>query len=56
MIDCMGLGWCFTFIALVCIAAMPMLCVELKCGPGWREERLVRMEADERKGAEVVEV
>lgn len=44
MIDSMGRGWCFTFIALICIAAMPLLWVELKWGPGWREERRVRLE------------
>lgn len=42
----MGRGWCFTFIALVCIAAMPMLLVELKWGPMWREERRVRVEKE----------
>lgn len=46
MIDSMGRGWCFTFIALVCIAAMPMLLVELKWGPGWREKRRVRIEKE----------
>lgn len=46
MIDHMGRGWCFTFIALVCVAAMPMLWVELKWGPGWREERRVRVESE----------
>jgi len=50
MVDKMGRGWCFTFLALVCMAAMPMLWVELKWGPGWREERMVRMEKhDEEK-------
>ncbi|KAK0119793.1 hypothetical protein ONS95_011225 [Cadophora gregata] len=44
MIIRMGRGWCFTFIALVCIAASPMLWVEMKWGPKWREERLVRMD------------
>jgi MFS family permease len=44
MVDHMGRGWCFTFIALVCIAFMPMLWVELKWGPMWREERRVRMD------------
>jgi MFS family permease len=54
MIDSMGRGWCFTFLALVCLIAMPMLLVELKWGPVWREERRVRMEkhAEERKTAE----
>lgn len=51
MVDHMGRGWCFTFIALVCIAASPMLWVELKWGPVWREERMVRLEkqAEEKK-------
>lgn len=41
MIESMGEGWCFTFIGLVCFIAMPMLWVELKWGPVWREERRV---------------
>ncbi|TVY71196.1 Itaconate transport protein [Lachnellula suecica] len=54
MIDGMGRGWCFTFIALVCIATMPMLWVELKWGPVWREERRVRMDRrdEEKRSAE----
>ncbi|KAF4632144.1 hypothetical protein G7Y89_g5980 [Cudoniella acicularis] len=58
MIDNMGRGWCFTFIALVCIAMMPMLWVELKWGPGWREERRVRLEkiSEEKKRNEQHEV
>jgi multidrug resistance protein len=57
MIDRMGRGWCFTFIALVCIAAMPMLWIELKWGPGWREERRVRMDkdAEDKKRAEALQ-
>jgi len=42
MVDRMGRGWCYTFIALVCAAAMPLLLIELKWGPKWREERMVR--------------
>lgn len=44
MINHMGRGWCFTFIALVCILFSPMLLVEMKWGPRWREERMVRMD------------
>ncbi|APA13187.1 hypothetical protein SS1G_14095 [Sclerotinia sclerotiorum 1980 UF-70] len=44
MIDHMGRGWCFTFIALVCIATSPMLWIEFKWGPVWREERMVRID------------
>ncbi|EKD21611.1 uncharacterized protein L3040_004835 [Drepanopeziza brunnea f. sp. 'multigermtubi'] len=44
MIKSMGRGWCFTFVALVCITASPMLMVEMKWGPIWREERRVRLE------------
>jgi MFS family permease len=46
MISRMGRGWCFTFIALVCTAASPLLLVELKWGPKWREERAVRLEKE----------
>jgi multidrug resistance protein len=58
MVDKMGRGWCFTFLALVCIAAMPMLWVELKWGPRWREERCARLEkhdVEERRRREVEE-
>ncbi|KAI9731612.1 MAG: hypothetical protein M1818_007742 [Claussenomyces sp. TS43310] len=52
MIDSMGRGWCFTFIALVCLVASPMLWVVTTWGPKWREERMVRMEkAAEKKSA-----
>ncbi|PQE17306.1 hypothetical protein CJF31_00005696 [Rutstroemia sp. NJR-2017a BVV2] len=44
MVKHMGRGWCFTFIALVCIATSPMMWIELKFGPKWREERMVRMD------------
>jgi predicted MFS family arabinose efflux permease len=44
MIDSMGRGWCFTFIALVCAATMPLLWVEMKWGTQWREDRMVRLD------------
>ena len=44
MVDNMGRGWCFTFIALVCTATMPLLWVEMKWGPQWREDRMVQLE------------
>jgi len=49
MIDKMGRGWCFSFLVLLCAAAMPMLWIELKFGPRWREERCVRLEKQERE-------
>jgi len=49
MLKAMGPGWCFTFIALVCVVATPMLWVELKWGPGWREERRAREEVQDEK-------
>lgn len=53
MIDAMGVGWCFTFIAAVCIVASPMLWVEMRYGPRWREERRVKMdEKDEAREME----
>ena len=44
MIKSMGRGWCFTFIAAVLVLASPMLWVEVKWGPRWREERRLRVE------------
>jgi MFS family permease len=49
MVDRMGRGWCFTFLSLVCFAAMPMLWVELKWGPVWREERMVRIDKEKKE-------
>ena len=44
MIKGMGRGWCFTFIGAVVLLASPMLWVEIRWGPKWREERRVRIE------------
>ena len=40
----MGRGWCFTFIAGVIFVTSPLLWVEVRWGPQWREERRVRLE------------
>ena len=51
MIDAMGRGWCFTFIATALAACTPILWVLERYGPRWREERRVRIqEAKEAKG------
>ena len=44
MIDGMGRGWCFTFVAAVVFVTSPLLWVETTWGPQWREERRVRIE------------
>lgn len=44
MIDAMGLGWCYTLIGLVIIAFTPLTSVVVRWGPGWREERYLRVE------------
>lgn len=44
MIQGMGKGWCFTFIAAVVFFTSPLLWVVVKWGPRWREERRVRVE------------
>lgn len=44
MIDGMGRGWCFTFVAAVCLLTSPLLWIGVKWGPKWREERRVREE------------
>lgn len=51
MVDAMGRGWCFTFIAGVVLAFSPILWVLEKWGPGWREARRRRVEmASEKDG------
>ena len=47
MINSMGRGWCFTFVAAVLTLASPMLWVEVSWGPRWREERRIRVENQE---------
>ncbi|KAK6439276.1 hypothetical protein LTR95_004512 [Oleoguttula sp. CCFEE 5521] len=44
MIEAMGVGWCFTFVAGVVAITTPTLWVLGKWGPGWREGRRVRMQ------------
>lgn len=52
MIEGMGRGWCFTFIAAVVFFASPILWVEMKWGPKWREARRVRIsrQKEEKEG------
>lgn len=45
MINGMGRGWCFTFIAAVCIVGTLLLWIEAKYGPKWREARAVRKDS-----------
>ena len=47
MIDTMGRGWCFTFIALVVFAFSPLLLVMQSMGPQWREERRLKAQKQE---------
>lgn len=49
MVDGMGQGWCFTFVAGVLFAMSPLLWVDVQWGPGWREARRVRIEKYERE-------
>lgn len=42
MIDAMGRGWCFTFLALLMVACLPWLRFIEKQGPRWRAEKLQR--------------
>ncbi|KAI7341077.1 MFS general substrate transporter [Hortaea werneckii] len=44
MIEAMGRGWCFTFVAGVVAALSPILWVLEVWGPEWREQRRVRAE------------
>lgn len=48
MLDAMGIGWCFTFIAFVMMLfTIPLLLAVIRFGPKWREERRVKQEASE---------
>ncbi|KAK0357540.1 hypothetical protein LTR57_002452 [Friedmanniomyces endolithicus] len=53
MIEAMGRGWCFTFIAGVVAVFSPILWVLERWGPGWREARRARVEEVERRRAAV---
>ncbi|OJJ46662.1 hypothetical protein ASPZODRAFT_132759 [Penicilliopsis zonata CBS 506.65] len=44
MLNAMGRGWCFTFIALVMMLTAPLLMADIHFGPLWREERRLREE------------
>jgi MFS family permease len=44
MIDSMGRGWCFTFIASVVMLFSPILWILRKYGQGWRNARTERLE------------
>ena len=44
MVDAMGRGRCFTFVAAVVFFTSPLLWVETKWGPKWREARWLRVE------------
>ncbi|KAI5236484.1 MFS general substrate transporter [Aureobasidium subglaciale] len=54
MIEHMGRGWCFTFIAGVVMIFSPILWVLEKYGQGWRNARTQRVE-DEREKKQMAE-
>ncbi|KAM0315048.1 hypothetical protein ACHAO8_004154 [Botrytis cinerea] len=55
MVDKMGLGWAYTFIALLYVVLSPMLFAVMKWGPDWRREgRDKQRIEEERKKEEAV--
>ncbi|KAH8673375.1 chloramphenicol resistance protein [Xylariales sp. PMI_506] len=44
LINAMGVGWCYTFIGGLVVVAIPLLLLEMRKGPYWREERFRRLE------------
>ncbi|KAH7141686.1 major facilitator superfamily domain-containing protein [Dactylonectria macrodidyma] len=44
MVSTMVRGWCFSFVAFVCIAFMPILLLEARQGSKWREQRMKKQE------------
>ena len=53
MIESMGRGWCFTFVAAVVAGLSPILWVLDRWGPKWREARRVRIEEAQFRAQEV---
>ena len=51
MIDRMGIGWAYTFAALLWIALSPSLWLLMKYGPGWRKEK--KEKGDRKEEAEI---
>ncbi|KAF7946929.1 uncharacterized protein EAE97_004178 [Botrytis byssoidea] len=49
MVDKMGLGWSYTFIALLYVVLSPMLFAVMKLGPGWRRERAEKQRIGEER-------
>ncbi|TPX09030.1 uncharacterized protein E0L32_001709 [Thyridium curvatum] len=52
MIEHIGRGWTFTFWALLCAAFTPILFILPRWGPGWREERRLRLLKEQEKREE----
>lgn len=44
MIEGMGRGWCFTFIAGVVLLTTPILLVLMRYGPQWRQARMEKLD------------
>ena len=53
MINAMGRGWTYTFMAFVWLLLSPLLWATIKWGPGWREARRARDETAQSKAEEV---
>ncbi len=49
LMDAMGIGWSFTFIAFVLLALSPILFVVRKYGPKWREQRHLKQEKETKR-------
>lgn len=51
MLNAMGRGWCFTFVAFVMLSTAPLLLISIRMGPKWREERRLKQEAKDAQTA-----
>ncbi|RDA88752.1 hypothetical protein CP532_4093 [Ophiocordyceps camponoti-leonardi (nom. inval.)] len=49
MLNAMGRGWCFTFLAMLMLICFAGLRVLEKCGPRWRAERAGQTAVEERQ-------
>ena len=48
MIEGLGRGWAFMVVGGLVLVASPLLWVEMRWGPGWREWRRLRVEREGR--------
>lgn len=52
ILEAMGVGWGFVFVAAVVVVFLPSLYVVIHFGPRWREERRIKKEQKANRAGE----